>query len=383
MKLLEFEAKKILAKYGIHTPKGMLAKSTSEAAKIAARLEAPLVVKAQVPVAGRGKAGGIIFAASPAEVEDAASRLLGKLVKDVPVRSLWIEEKVKAETELYFGVSVDRFRRSYVAVASKTGGVDIEQTAEEAPEKIVRLTIDGEIGFHSFHARQMAGRIGYFGKKLLNLSEIFVRLYRAGLDYDAELIEMNPLAETSEGEFVAADARVIMDDNALFRHQEYREIRTEENSDLTKQEREAMASDLVYVKLNGDIGILGNGAGLVMATLDTISLYGGRPANFLDIGGGATSERIAAALNILLADPDVRILFINILGGITRCDEVASGILKARDRAGVSKPMIIRLVGTNEAEGKKMLEAAGISALESMEEAAKEAVETSTLQGER
>ncbi len=383
MKLLEFEAKKILAKYGIHTPKGMLAKSTSEAAKIAARLEAPLVVKAQVPVAGRGKAGGIIFAASPAEVEDAASRLLGKLVKDEPVRSLWIEEKVKAETELYFGVSVDRFRRSYVAVASKTGGVDIEQTAEEAPEKIVRLTIDGEIGFHSFHARQMAGRIGYFGKKLLNLSEIFVRLYRAGLDYDAELIEMNPLAETSEGEFVAADARVIMDDNALFRHQEYREIRTEENSDLTKQEREAMASDLVYVKLNGDIGILGNGAGLVMATLDTISLYGGRPANFLDIGGGATSERIAAALNILLADPDVRILFINILGGITRCDEVASGILKARDRAGVFKPMIIRLVGTNEAEGKKMLEAAGISALESMEEAAKEAVETSTLQGER
>jgi succinyl-CoA synthetase beta subunit len=377
MKLFEYEAKNILSRYGIPTPNGGLATNASQAHEVATKLKPPFVVKAQVLVAGRGKAGGILFADSIADVEKATEKLLSMQIKGIPVRNVWIEEKVQIKKELYFGITTDRFNQSYVAIASSVGGMEIEEIATKTPEKIIHFPINPQQGFHSFHARQMARKMGYAGNQLSELGRIFERLYCVGMDYDAELIEMNPLAETVNGKFVAADARIILDDNALFRHQEYKKRLLEGESELTPQEIEAMKNDLAYVKLDGDIGVIGNGAGLVMATLDTIQYYSGKPANFLDVGGGAPAEKIAIALKIVLSDPKVKALFINILGGITRCDEVARGILEAKAKIGVTKPMVIRLVGTNEEEGKRILTEEGIHVLESMEEAAQRVVEIS------
>ncbi|PIX32163.1 ADP-forming succinate--CoA ligase subunit beta [Candidatus Bathyarchaeota archaeon CG_4_8_14_3_um_filter_42_8] len=377
MKLFEYEAKNILTKYGIPTPNGGLATNPSQAHEVVSKLKPPFVVKAQVLVAGRGKAGGILFSDSIGEVEKDAEKLLRMQIKGIPVKSVWIEEKIQIKKELYFGITIDRFNQSYVAIASSVGGMEIEEIATKAPEKIIHFPINPQQGFHSFHARQMARKMGYAGNQLSELGRIFERLYCVGMDYDAELIEMNPLAETVDGKFVAADARIILDDNALFRHQEYKKRLLEGESELTPQEIEATKNDLAYVKLDGDIGVIGNGAGLVMATLDTIQYYGGKPANFLDVGGGAPAEKIAAALKIVLSDPKVKALFINILGGITRCDEVARGILEAEQKIGATKPMVIRLVGTNEEEGKRILTEEGIHVLESMEEAAQRVVEIS------
>ena len=377
MKLFEYEAKNILANYGIPTPKGELATSLNQAREIAEKLNPPLAVKAQVPVAGRGKAGGILFADSIEEVEKAAEKLLNMEIKGIPVKSVWIEEKIEIKKELYFGITTDRFNQSYVAIASSVGGMDIEEIAEKHPEKIIKFLINPKSGFRSFHARQIARKMGYSGSQLNEIGKIFERLYRASMDYDAELIEMNPLVETTDGKFVAADARIIIDDNALFRHPQYKKRLFESESELSPQEIEALKNNLAYVKLEGNIGVIGNGAGLVMATLDTIQFYGGKPANFLDVGGGAPAEKIATALKIVLSDPNVEALFINILGGITRCDEVAKGILEAKRKIGVTKPMVIRLVGTNEEEGKRILTEAGIHVLESMEEAAEKVVEIS------
>jgi succinyl-CoA synthetase beta subunit len=377
MKLFEYEAKNILARYGIPTPNGGLATNPSQAHEVVSKLKPPFVVKAQVLVAGRGKAGGILFSDSIGEVEKDAEKLLRMQIKGIPVKSVWIEEKIQIKKELYFGITIDRFNQSYVAIASSVGGMEIEEIATKAPEKIIHFPINPQQGFHSFHARQMARKMGYAGNQLSELGRIFERLYCVGMDYDAELIEMNPLAETVNEKFVAADARIILDDNALFRHQEYKKKLLEGESELTPQEIEAMKNDLAYVKLDGDIGVIGNGAGLVMATLDTIQYYSGQPANFLDVGGGAPAEKIAIALKIVLSDPKVKALFINILGGITRCDEVARGLLEAKAKIGVTKPMVIRLVGTNEEEGKRILTEAGIHVLESMEEAAQRVVEIS------
>jgi len=375
MKLFEYEAKNILAKYGIPTPQGGLATDKTQAREILSKLKPPFAVKAQVLVAGRGKAGGILFAESIAEAEKSAEKLLSMQIKGIPVKSVWIEEKIQVKKELYFGITTDRFNQSYVAIASAVGGMEIEEIAAQAPEKIIKLLINPRQGFSSFHARQVARKLGYINGQLSELGKIFERLYQVGMDYDAELIEMNPLVETVDGKFVAADARIIIDDNALFRHPEYKKRLLSEESELSPQEIEALKNDLAYVKLDGNIGIIGNGAGLVMATLDTIQYYGGKPANFLDVGGGAPSDKIATALKIVLSDPNVNALFINILGGITRCDEVARGILEAKAKVRVTKPMVIRLVGTNEEEGKRILTEAGIHVLESMEEAAQRVVE--------
>jgi succinyl-CoA synthetase beta subunit len=372
MKLLEYESKKILAGYGIPIPRGGLAANVTEACRIAQNLKPPLAVKAQVPVAGRGKAGGIIFAESFLEVENAAKKLFTMRIGGLPVQYLWIEEKIQAEKELYFGMTIDRVNKTYVMIGSTEGGVDIEEVAEKSPEKVLKFLVDPIQGFRLYHARQIAKSMGYSGNKLLSLANIFYSLYRAGLEYDAELIEMNPLVETPEGNFVAVDARIIIDDNAVFRHPEFKERAL--SGELSQLEVEAIKSNLAYVKLDGDIGVIGNGAGLVMATLDAIQLYGGKPANFLDVGGGASSEKIAAALRILLLDPNVKAILVNILGGITRCDEVAKGILQAKEKLGVKKPMVIRLVGTNEEEGRRILTEAGIHVLDSMEEAARQIV---------
>jgi len=375
LKLFEYEAKNILAKYGIPTPQGGLATNASQARDIATKLKLPVAVKAQVLVAGRGKAGGILFASSIEEAEKAAGKVLGMQIKGIPVKSVWIEEKIQVKRELYFGITTDRYSQSYVAVASAAGGMEIEEVASRTPEKVIKTTISAQYGLHSFQTKQIAKKMGYTGNQISELGRILEKLYAVGMDYDAELIEMNPLAETTDGKFTAADARIIIDDNALFRHQEYKKRLLQGESELNPQELEAMENDLAYVKLDGNVGVIGNGAGLVMATLDTIQYYGGKPADFLDVGGGAPSEKTALALKIVLSDSNVKALFINILGGITRCDEVAKGILQAKQKIGVTKPMVIRLVGTNEEEGKRMLTEAGIHVLESMEEAAQRVVE--------
>jgi succinyl-CoA synthetase beta subunit len=358
-------------------PQGVLVSNAGQVRESAAKLRMPVAVKAQVLVAGRGKAGGIRFADSVGEAEKITEKLLGMQIKGMAVRSVWIEEKVEVKKELYFGVTIDRCRQRYVAVASGVGGMDIEEVSRRTPERVVTTPLDPSLGLPPFQARQIATEIGYSGASMLELGRIFESLYLAGVDCDAELIEMNPLVEASVGTFVAADARMIIDDNALFRHQEYKKKLLEGETDLSPEELEAMEEDLAYVKLDGNIGVIGNGAGLVMATLDTVQYYGGRPADFLDVGGGAPSEKTALALKLVLSDARVKVLLINILGGITRCDEVARGILDAKERTGVTKPMVIRLVGTNEEAGKKMLTEAGIDVLESMEEAAQRAVEIS------
>jgi succinyl-CoA synthetase beta subunit len=375
LKLHEHQAKKIFAEYDIPVPKGEIATTPSQAREIAAKLKKAVVVKAQILVAGRGRAGGILFADTSKEAELCARKLLGAKIKGITVSSLLIEEKIAAKRELYFGITADRSKRSYVAIASSTGGMEIEEIAAKTPEKIVKVLIDPLHGFQPYHARQIARKIGYSGKQMLSLASTFYKLYKLAMNYDAELAEMNPLMEKHNGEFVAADTRLIIDDNALYRHPELESKPASREEGLTPQEIEAKKGGLAYVKLDGNIGIIGNGAGLVMATLDTIQLYGGKPANFLDVGGGASAERMTTALNIVLSDAKVEAVFINILGGITRCDEIAKGILEARKRIGFAKPIVIRLVGTNEEEGRRILTEAGIHVLSSMEEAAQKVVE--------
>jgi len=376
LKLFEHEAKAVFSKYEIPTPQGELATSPTRACEIAAQINAPVAVKAQVLVAGRGKAGGILFAGSPMEAEHAAKKLLGTEIGGFKVRSVLVEEKVSIQRELYFGVAIDRSNRCYVAIASSEGGMEIEEIAAATPEKIVKVFVDPLHGFRFYHAYQIAKELGYSRSQMLNIATIFLKLYKAAMDYDAELAEINPLVETPEGKFVAVDTRLIMDDNALYRHPEFKRRLIEEGeAELSPLELEARKSGLAYVKLQGNVGVIGNGAGLVMATLDAIQLYGGNPANFLDVGGGASADVMASALNLVFSDPRVNVVFVNILGGITRCDEAARGILEAKRRVGFLKPVVVRLVGTNEEKGRRILTEAGIHVLDSMEEAAKKAVE--------
>ncbi|MEA2090469.1 MAG: ADP-forming succinate--CoA ligase subunit beta [Thermoproteota archaeon] len=375
MKLFEYEAKNILSTYGVQVPQGGLATSPEEAKAAAMKIGPPYVVKAQVLVAGRGKAGGILFAETPSEVEEKAAELLGAEIRGVKVQSVWVEERIPIRRELYFGITIDRVQRAYVAIASSAGGMEIEEAAAKMPERVTKFPVDPLQGFRPYHARRIVKELGYKGAKMLKLATIFYRLYKAAMDYDAELMEMNPLVETLEGLFVAADARLIIDDNALYRHSEYKKRLVEGESEFTREEIEARRADLAYVRMDGNIGVIGNGAGLVMATLDTIQLYGGNPADFLDVGGGASSERVAKALDIVLSNSNVDVVFINILGGITRCDQVAKGVLEAKQRAEFKKPMVIRLVGTNEEQGRRILTEEDIQVMDSMEEAAKKVVE--------
>ncbi len=378
MKLFEYEAKEILSKYEVPVPRGALANSPSQSREVASQLNPPYVAKAQVLVAGRGKAGGIQFAETEEELEQGAARILNMKLKGLRVSSVWVEEKIQTKKELYFGVTTDRSRRCYVAIGSTSGGVDIEEVASKTPKAIIRVFINPVLGFRGYHARYIAGKMGYSGRQMITLATIFERFYQAAMEQDAELAEMNPLVETAHGTFVAADARFIVDDNALYRHPRFKDrLLSEDKTELTPDEVEARKAGLAYLKLDGDISIMGNGAGLVMATLDAVQLYGGKPANFLDVGGGASEEQILSALRILLADKQSSGLFINILGGITRCDNVARGILKARKSVAFTKPMVIRLVGTKQEEGRRILTEAGIHVLDSMEEAAEKAVEMS------
>ena len=372
MNLFEYEAKQEFSTYSIPIPQGTLVTNSNQTAQAIAKLKPPYMIKAQVLVGGRGKAGGIIPSNSAKEAEEAVAKLLGVQIKGLPVKQVLIEEKLPIRKELYVGITIDRFNRSYVALASATGGVEIEEIAGKTPKAIIRTLIDPQLGLRSFHAMAIAKQFGYSGNQLAELAAIIQKLYQVCVDNDAELVEINPLAETEAGNFVALDARMVIDDNALFRHPECAEREAEE---LSSQEALALKNNLAYVKLDGDIGVVGNGAGLVMATLDLLNFFSGKPANFLDLGGGATIEAITAALRILFADPDTKAIIVNVLGGITHCDDVARGIVEAANEAKVKKPLVVRLVGTNQQEGQKILSDAGISVLDSMEEAARQAVE--------
>ncbi len=371
MKLFEFEAKSILQRYGVNIPKGRVVDNFKDAEKAALEVGKPVVLKSQILVAGRGKAGGIVFANNPAEAVEAASKLIGSKIKDLKVEKLLIEEKLDIVKEFYASVAIDRSNRSYVVLASTEGGVDIEEVAEKSPEKIVRYYVDPVFGFSEFHARKITRKLGLGGNDLRRFSNVIFNLYRVAVDYDAELVETNPLVKTSDGNFVAADARIIIDDNALFRHKEFSGRELAEYSVL---EAEAKKHGLSYVDLTGNIGCLVNGAGLAMATMDLVKLLGEEPANFLDIGGGARAEVIKEGVKILLSKSDVKVVLVNVLGGITRCDEVARGILEALKEAKTKRPLVVRLIGTREEEGRKMLEDAGIQVYRDVEEAAKEAV---------
>jgi succinyl-CoA synthetase beta subunit len=372
LNLFEYEAKQEFSKHNISIPKGALVTESAQTAKAIANLKPPYMVKAQILAGGRGKAGGILYAALEKDAEEAAVKLLGTRIRGLLVERVLIEEKLPIRKELYVSITIDRFNRSYVALASTTGGVDIEEIAGKTPKAIIRTFIDEQTCMRSFDSMAIAKQLGYSGNQLVKLSSILQKLYQVCIDNDAELVESNPLAETETADFVALDARMVIDDNALFRHPEYAAKETEA---LSAWEALALKNNLAYVKLDGDIGVVGNGAGLVMATLDLLNFFGGKPANFLDLGGGATIEAISAALKIVLAEPETKAVLVNVLGGITRCDDVARGIVTVAGESEIKKPFVVRLVGTNQQEGQKILANAGISALDSMEEAAKQAVE--------
>lgn len=369
MKLFEFEAKTILRQYGIDTPMGAVASNPREAEEVVKKLGKPAVLKSQVLVSGRGKSGGILFAQDPAEARQVAANLIGSRIKGISVGSILVEEKVAIATEFYASVTVDRQARKYVVLASTVGGIDIEQVASASPEKISRYRVDSLCGFSEHEARNMLTQFSELSKDdAARFSAVLHTLYNVALDHDAELVEINPLARITSGGFVACDARIILDDNALFRHPEFEERRASE-TESTPLETEARKQKLAYVDLDGDIGIVGNGAGLVMATLDLVQYFGGKPANFLDIGGGASAEHIKKAITLVMSKPEVRAVLLNILAGVTRCDVVARGVIEALNESPVKKPMAVRMIGTNEEEGTRILNQAGIHTGTNMEEA--------------
>jgi len=333
------------------------------------------MVKAQVLVAGRGKAGGIKPASSSDEAAQVAQSLLSMSIKGEKVAKVLVEQRLASKHERYVSIVVDRASRCYTILCSTEGGVDIEQVAGAHPEKIIRRKIDPLFGLREFESRMVAKQLGYSGKQMGQVMSVIGKLFQITLDLDAELIESNPLIETESGDMVCADLRILVDDNSLFRHPKFLERMKTFEPDMTPLEVKAREKGLAYVELDGDVGIIGNGAGLVMATLDMILDCKGKAANFCDVGGGADEARTAAALEIVLANPKVKVLFINIMGGITRCDDVANAILDIQKRMGITKPMVIRLVGTNEKEGQKILAAANIPSLNTMEDAAAKAVE--------
>ena len=351
-----------------------MVESAEEARDYVESLGKPVVIKVQLPVGGRGKAGGVKFADTPEEAADVAQQLLGMIIKDLKVEKLYVEEKVDIVNEIYLGVTIDRSRRQHVVLASNEGGMDIEEVAETTPDKIVRFYVDPMIGLKSYHANYIASKLGYRDGMMRKFSTFVANLFLLAVEMDVELTEINPLVEVKDG-FLAADARLNVDNNALFRHKELEErLLDSYQGELTEREMEARSQDLTYVELDGNIGIIGNGAGLTMATLDTVMLHGGKAANFLDLGGGATPERIGIAVKFVLSDERTKALFVNVLGGITRCDYTAEGIVAARKELGINKPIVVRMMGTKEAEGKAILKKNGIDTLDSMEEAAEQAV---------
>ena len=376
MKLHEYQSKQIFARYGIPIPRGKVATIADEAKQIAKELGSRVVVKSQVLVGGRGKAGGIRLAKNPEEAGEIASQILAMEIKGLPVRKVLVDEAVNIEIEIYLGITNDRGARRPVMMASSAGGVDIEQVAREMPEKIVKIHIDPLLGLRDYQARDIAAGIDLPREHWRDFAQIARGLWQAYTECDATLAEINPLVITDENRLLAVDGKMLIDDNALFRQPTLAELR--DIDEEATSEAEARRYGLSFIKLDGNIGCMVNGAGLAMTTMDIIKLFGGSPANFLDIGGGANAEKVAAALRIILADPNVKAILFNIFGGITRGDEVARGILTALNDVNPSVPMVIRLVGTKAEEGRQILSDANMITAETLADAAKKAVSVAT-----
>ena len=384
MNIHEYQAKEVFRKYGVPTPRGGVAFSPIEARNVAEELGGDLwVVKAQIHAGGRGKAGGVKLARSIDEVEEIAREMLGmKLVTHQTgpegkiVKKVYIEEGADIKAEYYLGMVLDRALEMPVMMASTEGGMEIEEVAAKTPEKIVKVAIDPTIGFQPFHARKLAFGLGLGKDEQREFIRFASALYNVYMDNDAEMIEINPLIKTGEGKFIALDAKMGFDDNALYKHPEIAEMRDLDEEEPT--EVEAKRYGLSYIKLDGNVGCMVNGAGLAMATMDIIKHEGGEPANFLDVGGGANPDTVAKGFEIILSDPNVKSIFVNIFGGIVRCDRVANGILEATKKVEVNVPVVVRLDGTNAEEAAEILRNANISNIipaTDLKDGAKKAVE--------
>jgi succinyl-CoA synthetase beta subunit len=385
MKIHEYQAKAILKKYGVTVPRGAMAATRDEAETAAKELfdsgATGVVVKAQIHAGGRGKGGGVKIAKSVAEAGELAAKMLGmKLVTHQTgpegriVRRLLIEETLPIEKELYLGILVDRAEGKPVFMASAAGGMEIEQVAEENPDAILKQHLDPGMGLEAFQARKIAFKLGLKGPQINPAVQFLTSLYKAFLDTDSSLLEINPFITTTDGRLFALDAKVTFDDNAMFRHADLRELR-----DITEEdplEVEASKYSLNYIKLDGNVGCMVNGAGLAMATMDIIKYAGGMPANFLDVGGGANSQQVAHAFEILLSDKNVKAVLINIFGGILRVDTLATGVVEAARKTNMKLPVVLRLEGTNVNEGKKILNDSGLNFIvsDTMKEAADKVV---------
>jgi len=372
LKIHEYQAKDIMARYGIPIQPGKVAHTPEEAEEIARELGGPVVIKAQVYVGGRGKAGGIQFGDTPEQARAAAQRVLGMDIKGLTVEKVLVVSKLDIAEEYYMGIILDRKTQAPVVMVSKAGGIDIEEVAATTPEKIVQQPIDMRWGLLPYQARDIVARAGLPHQVIGKAGAILTALARAFIESDASLAEINPLALTTDRQIWAADAKILLDDNGLFRHKEYASWAEPEESNPL--EYEAKQVGLTYVKLDGNVGIIGNGAGLVMTTLDMVARVGGKPANFLDIGGGAKAETMYKALTFVARDPDVKGILVNIFGGITRGEEVAKGVIMAQKELPKGMPIVVRLSGTGAEEGKAMLKDAGLDWGKDMREGAQKIV---------
>jgi succinyl-CoA synthetase beta subunit len=374
LKLQEYQAKDILREYGVPVPAGKVCRTPEEVRTAAKEMGGVVVIKAQVLVGGRGKAGGVKVGKTPDEAAELASKILGMDIKGLTVEEVLVEPGLDIETEIYVGIVTDRGARKNAIIVSAAGGVDIEQVAEETPEKITKVWINPLLGLRDFQCRQAGFDAGLRPEALKALPKVLKGLYDAYIAQDANLVEINPLVVTGDGRVVAADAKMVIDDNALFRHSQFQ---AEEDTEIEDPfEAEAKRLGINYVRLGGDIGTIGNGAGLAMANLDEVKHAGGEPANFLDIGGGAKAEAVENSLRLILSDPNVKGVMINIFGGITRADEVAKGVVQAQKSLNIQVPVVVRLTGTNEAEGQAILsKAKGLIPAAGMAEAAQKVVE--------
>jgi succinyl-CoA synthetase beta subunit len=372
MKLQEYRSKEILARHGVPLLAGEVATTPEEARGAAERIGGPVVVKAQVLVGGRGKAGGVKLAATPAEAEQRAREIIGLDIKGVTVRTLLVAPAADIAHEYYLGLILDRAARAVTIIASAEGGVEIEETARTNPAAILRLPIDALIGLQAFQVTRTAFFLGIPAALRRDFATVLRGLHAAFMESDADLAEINPLVVTEDGRLLALDAKIVLDDSGLFRHPELEAMR-----DLNEEEpaeTAAREAGISFIKLDGTIGCMVNGAGLAMTTMDLVKLAGGEPANFLDIGGGAKADKVAAAFQIILDDPNVEAILVNIFGGITRGDEVARGIVEARAAQKRSVPMVVRIVGTNEEEARPILAEAKLITADSLDDAAAKAV---------
>jgi succinyl-CoA synthetase beta subunit len=376
MDLLEYQGKQLFARHGVPVPAGAPARTVDEAVAAADGIGYPCVIKAQVQIGGRGKAGGIKIAQNAEEAREHADAILGMDIRGLTVQELWIEGASEIASEYYASVIFDRSAKAPLVMLSTKGGMDIEQVAEEDPTAIARLHVDPLVGFEDFHGRRLSFEAGVDGDVVRPVGAMLAKLYNTFIAEDATLVEVNPMIITPERDVKALDAKVTLDDNAMYRHPDNAELRDLSNED--PQERMAKERGLTYVKLDGDIGILGNGAGLVMSTLDVVAQAGGSPANFLDAGGGSKADAITSAVEVILSNPKVKAVLFNIFGGITRCDEVAKGLIEAFDQISPTVPFVVRLDGTNDEQGRRLLAEAKLPNVyteATMDEAAQKVVE--------